>query len=246
MRSLIVVFLAAAGGCGPKAAPIDPGHDRPLSVAEHRQEAERHDRVAAREAAAKSQGEGRGTGQPMDCLDQPLAPNPTSGAEELRIIRPCWTSVTARTGDHERRARVHRDAARAHRTRAAELVDAERKACAGLARRDIDYSPFYHREDVDSVEAYREGAQVRGARIVFRKVRGLSVPWLRRAVACHQARAAVMGYAHTFMGYCPLMVGPVQVSVAEHARGIEVVIRTTDEVGAAAVLGRATDLLDGD
>lgn len=246
MRYAIAIVVAGLVGCSqPRPHPIDPGHNRPLSVAEHEAEAQRHDRVAAEEQAIDDNPEAtRDQSQPMRCYDRPLAPNPTSGTETLSIMRPCWTA--SRGGDHAHRAAVHRKAARDHRQKAAELLGAERRSCAGLGEDEIAHSPFFHREDIVSVVAYREGAELRGAIVGFRKVPGLDAAWLRSAIACHQARAAVMGYSRTYMKYCPLMVGTMSVTVREVTGGYEVTMGSDDRTVAAAILGRAEDLRGGE
>jgi len=82
-----------------------------------------------------------------------------------------------------------------------------------------------------------------GARVLFRRVRGLDAGWMRRAVACHQARAAALGYPPRVMSYCPLMVAPTTATVEVSGDLIAVTITARRDEDAAAVLGRARALL---
>jgi hypothetical protein len=247
MRIALTIALAGVACAGqPRQQPVDPGHDRPLSVAEHQQEAERHERVANQEQAGLDPEQSPTGGQPMQCYDNPLVPDPSSGGETIRVLKPCWTPFTARPGEHARRAKIHREAAREHRERAADLIRAEKEACRGLGETAVAVSPFFYREDVIAATPYYEDGELRGARATFRKVPGLSVDWLRRAVACHQARAGVLGYSSTYARYCPLMVGELATSVDETDAGFVVTMRSDDRDVAAAVLGRVEDLTGGE
>ena len=224
-------------------APKDPGHNRPLSAQEHLDEAKRHEREAeAEDQRFHSEPETR-TGQPVECFDRPLAGVPHSGGEALRIMRPCWTRHTHSTHEHTAHAEEHLRAAAEHRAKAANLVAAERRACTGLGEEEISHSPFFHREDIAKVEAILEKGTVRGARVTFKPVVGLTLDWLQRAVGCHLARTAVMGFSHRYMAYCPLMLESVTSEVEEAPDGLVVLIRAKRDDIAAAVLGRAQDLI---
>jgi len=93
------------------------------------------------------------------------------------------------------------------------------------------------------VDEVRTGGELHGARVLFKKVPGLEVGWMRRAISCHQARAAAMGYSPTFMSYCPLMIAPTSVTVEDLGGLIAVTIAARRDWEIAAVVGRATDLV---
>jgi hypothetical protein len=224
---MFTAIAALALGCGSpsKQRPLSD-HAQPLSVAEHTDEAQRHDAEAAREASSYDPERGRSTASPR-CYDDPIAGQSTSGGKPLEILRPCWSSVSNPTAIHLETAERDRREAEAHRARAAELIGAEKRACAGLGANAIAHSPFFHREDIRRVEPIRDrSGAVRGARALFAAVPGLTVDWLERATRCHQARAAVMGYSPTFMSYCPLVVAPSRISVAESDEGLWIEIES--------------------
>lgn len=244
----IAVALLSGAACAACASgrtqTMPPRH---LSATEHDQEARRHERAARdQERVARASGRGEsasGGAAPYGCYDQQL-PDPDLGGERVPVLRPCWTSETRQTGDRERDADEHRREAARHRKMAASLLRAERDACAGLGRDEISHSPFFHREDIARVDPVRSGGRVVGARVVFRRVRGLDSSWMRKAIDCHRARAAALGYPPREMTYCPLMAAPTEVAVDVRADQIAVTITARRDEDAAAVLGRAQALLD--
>ena len=123
------------------------------------------------------------------------------------------------------------------------LVEAEAQRCEGIGVDEREHSPFFHRDDIRSVEPLSVQGQVQGARVWFRKVPGLTVEWMRRDIACHLARAAAMGYSTSEMPYCPLMLEGVSAEITEVPEGIIVELRAPRAAIARAVLGRAEDLL---
>lgn len=239
----MALVVAVAGSCGgPRPATIDP---RPQSANAHYASAEAHDRAAAQEAEqAKRPIESRQAPFGAECFDNPVDDISTSGTERLRPLRPCWTDLTRPAGAHQREAERQRQLAAKHRATAKGLLAVERESCAGLGSEEISLSPFHHVEDIVSVNEYREKGVLRGARIVFRKIEGLTEEWFLRSATCHQARSAVLGYPPTHMPYCPMSIQGVQVSVVETAAGLEVTVRGSTDVAAHAAYGRVKDLLD--
>lgn len=237
---LALATLVACGGSNQNEVP-----KRPMSVAQHEAAAQEHDEEAEAHERLYQPAEERTSGQPIECIDQPLAGIPYSGTEPMQVMRPCWTADQNPTTHHLREAARHREEAARHRGEAKKLLGAEQDACAGLGEDAIAHSPFFHDEDIVSLEPVREDGVVRGFRAVFREVPGLSAGWLERAVRCHQTRAAVMGYSSTFMPYCPITVGPNQATVKEGEAGIIVVLTSEKSEVAAAMLGRARDLVSG-
>lgn len=147
------------------------------------------------------------------------------------------------TEAHRREAQEHRRLAGEHRAKARDLIDAERRSCAELDEDTIVHSPFYHREDILTVEAIRKDGEIRGASVTFRKVRGLTSEWMENALACHLARAAAMGFKD-FMPDSPASIRGASVAVSPHGDTIIVKIQATDGIVGAAIWGRALRLLD--
>jgi hypothetical protein len=145
-------------------------------------------------------------------------------------------------GAQRRAAIEHRREADRHRTIAASLRRAERESCTGLGEDERSHSPFFHREDILRVEPVLSGGALRGARVSFRRVPGLSAAWMRQALACHQSRAAALGYPATVMAYCPLMLAPTSVTVEETATALVVTLRADRDEQAAAIHARARAL----
>jgi hypothetical protein len=75
-------------------------------------------------------------------------------------------------------------------------------------------------------------------------VPGLTVDWLREAIACHQARAAALGWPERHFPYDPTMVPGTAVTVEERGASILVVVRADDDLAAQVAYGRAEDLLE--
>ena len=212
-----------------------------LSVAQHEAEAVRHEGVAAEHERLYARSR-QSEGGPIQCYDQ-RTPDPASGGEPLRVMRPCWTREQRPSRHHLDTARAEHEEAARHLAVAASMRRAEREACKGLGDDDMNHSPFFHREDILRVDEVRTGGELHGVRILFKKVPGLEVTWMRRAISCHQARAAAMGYSPTFMSYCPLMIAPTSATVDDVGGLIAVTIAARSDWEIAAVVGRATDLM---
>jgi hypothetical protein len=245
-RSALLLLIATSFGCRPAPSP-PPTPPEPLSAVAHEQEARRHDQLAESYAqrAARATGEQGARRHPVECFDQPLEGVTYSGGEELDVPRPCWSSLVNPSKTLRGKAERHRIAAAEHRANAAALLDAERESCRGLGQDEIAQSPFAQRDDIGSVQPLREGQALRGVAIAFRRVPGLTAAWMRQSLACHAARAAVLGYPTTFMAFSPLALPDVAVGVAETADAIVVTLRSDRDEIAAAALGRAQDLVNG-
>ena len=239
---LIATTLLATAACAPRSdrSPLTP---RSLSAQDHHAAAAREEREATDHTAAAARLRGR-EGDPLGCYDAPaLTIDPTSGAERLPILRPCWTGLESPSREQERAAAVHRRAAAGHRAQAAALWRAEDAACSSLGEQERTQSPFFHHEDVVAVTPIHRDGRLVGARVRFRRVRGLDGPWMRKAVTCHQARAGALGYVAPSMAYCPLMVAPTSTWIEEDQTTVTVAIEAARPDDAAAILGRARDLL---
>jgi hypothetical protein len=214
-----------------------------MAARDHVAEAERHEADARdldeQAAALERKGPTRAT-----CGDVGLTELATSGGERLRILPPCWSGeVAAVERDRTLAAQLRADA-RQHRTAARAMVTAKQQWCAGLPASELDHTPFDHREDLVSVRAVMEGDRVRGARVRFAKVSGLTADWLRQTLACHQSIAASSGFDPTYLATAPSLVAGAETTVVDHAWGLEVIIRAADPAAALAVYGRAEALLD--
>jgi hypothetical protein len=236
-----VPFLALAVIAGCSRGSSMP--HRPLGVQGNLEEAEQHEHDAdlhddqAQEAAART------VQQRAACGDRVLGSGLTSGGEQQLGRSPCWTAADDEARHREAAADLRHDAA-VHRAYARELAQAELDACVAMPTKELDHTPFFHRADIAAVTALVERGHVRGARIRFRAVPGLTVDWLRAAIACHQARAAALGWPEQHFAYDPTMVPGTTVSVEERGATILVVVRADDDVAAHAAYGRAEGLLD--
>lgn len=162
----------------------------------------------------------------------------------------CWTSVSNPTAQHAEDAEKHRALAKKHRAASQALVSAEASACIGISDDDRDISPFYHREDIQSVTPYTENvksgkgsvSKVVGSAVVFRALPGMTAEWLQRVVDCHLARAAAMGHDMPEMDYCPLELKGVKAKVTSAGNGFAISVSANDDATVAEIEKRAESL----
>lgn len=218
-RYLAFVAVAACGGGSP--APVAPA--QPLSVQEHLAEAQEQEQTADELEASARGAESR----PVDvvCGDTVLADQVSSGGERLVTMQPCWTAERSAAERHRATAKNLRADAAAHRERARDLLAAEQASCATMTAAELDHSPFAHVEDVVAVTPIRDSDRLRGARISLRKVEGLTAEWLRSAIACHQARAAVFGWSPKYFSHDPTLVAGAQATVEDGGDTLVVEVR---------------------
>lgn len=177
-------------------------------------------------------------------------PSATTETKQCAGKGGCWTSVSNPTAQHAEDAKKHHELAQKHRAASAALVSAETSACSGISDEDRDTSPFYHREDIESVAPLTEevksgkGATKKdvGSTIVFRAVPGLTAEWLQRVVDCHIARAAAVGHQMPEMSYCPLELKGVKAKVTSTGSGFAVNVSSDDPVTVAEITKRAQAL----
>jgi hypothetical protein len=239
---LPAVVLSA---CASSSAPVEPAG--PRSYSERMAEANQHDRDAAvhdrqaAEARKRVDPTGVACGHPVVST---VADQSTSGGERISSWVPCWSVERDAASFHAAEAdRLHREAL-LDRAVARKLLEAETQLCQILPAGELTHTPFLHREDVAAVEPYVEAGKTKGARIHFKPVSGLDANWMRQALRCHRARAAVIGYDPKFMAYDPTMLANVNVTVTEHDSAVDVVVRSDDDITAAVVSARAKDLLE--
>jgi hypothetical protein len=160
------------------------------------------------------------------------------GSASRDTLDACWTSVTNPTKEHMEQAELHRKHAADHRAASEALRAAERKACAGIAPDDRDISPFWHTDDIASVER----SSANGVLVTFRAVPGMTAEWLQRAIDCHLARNAALGHDVPDMPDCPLVPRGVSAEVQPAGNGFAVALRSDDAKGASEVIARAERL----
>ncbi len=217
------------------AGPQKNHEHTPLSVDEHRRQADEHDVQADINRGRMESGSGEGAVD-VRCYDQ--GPPLNIGSEKVAVMKPCWTRPEENAAYARAAEREHK-AAKEHRAWAQLLIDVEQAACKGLGEVESHTSPFLRKPDILSVEEYRESGELHGAKIRFRKVKGLSKDWFGKSIRCHQARSATLGYAKDFMIHCPLVLEKTSVSITEEEKSVTIILRSTDPVVAAEIYGRS-------
>ena len=156
---------------------------------------------------------------------------------------PCWNPVEEYAQRQRLAAeRLHRRA-QEERHAAARLIEAEIEACRGISPAEIEHSPFAHRREIAEIIPHRERGKVRGVRIVFKPVVGLSPAWMEQAIACHRARFERLGEPPSYLADDPTLVSGAVTTVSLHRDHLEVLVETRDDVAAHVALGRAQDLV---
>jgi hypothetical protein len=156
---------------------------------------------------------------------------------------PCWDATEEIAGQSQRSAAHEDRLADADRRAAASLIEAERTACRGLRARDLERSPFSHRREIAEVVPHRGAGVLRGVRIVWKPVLGLTASWMRQAIACHRARFERLGEPATYLPEDPTLIANATATVEQRGSHLEVLIETSDDVSSHVALGRARDLV---
>ena len=239
MISHLALVLAAAG-CGSSPPPLV---SRPHGYAAHMEAAEAHHQRAEDLRHAAAAPHAGATGADYQCGDRDMSDQLTSGGERLLPTVPCWDPVEENA--ERRRAAADREDRRAREERhaATSLVEAELAACRGISPDEIEHSPFAHHKAIAEVIPHTSGGKMRGVRIVFRPVVGLTPAWMEKAIACHRARFARLGEPATDLADDPTLVPGATTTVATRAGHVEVLIETTNDAAGQVALGRAQDLL---
>ena len=237
MPVLATLFaMACAGSYEPLAEP-------PHGYAARMTAADRHSQNAAadRRAVAVDQDPTRPSG--YQCGDVALSDQATSGGERLVQAVPCW-NVDEETAEHRRFEADREQLLADHERRAAtQLVEDELAACRGLPARELEHSPFAHRREIESVIPRREAGVLRGVRIVWKPVLGLSADWMRKAIDCHRARWQRLGEPAIYLPDDPTLVANATVTVQNHRGHVEVLVESTDDITSRVALERALDLV---
>lgn len=156
----------------------------------------------------------------------------TKEGEPITLWMPCWDYTK-----DSARYQVHADAATKSK-----LAQAERTQCIGLAPAALERSPFVQDNAIDEIVPHRSGPTVRGAHIVFKPIPGLTVSWMRRAIACHQARWRTLGQPPSYLAGDPTLVDGAQVDVTEVDDHLVVLVSSDSPASAMMALDRANDL----
>ncbi len=236
---LLATLVTAAAACGRPAQVPRP----PLGATEHLAEADRHDADARQHEELALDAERAGRATTYVCSDPVVTDISTSGGERLTPRSPCWSAEGRAVERHRAAAARLRADARAHRAMARQLLGGARDACAGLPEAELEHTIFAHHEDIAAVEAVLEGDLVRGARVRFERVPGLTADWVRQSLRCHQAMAAAGGYSPTYMPECPSVVAGAVTQVFDTPAGVVVEITSRDAAAALVIYGRAEDVL---
>lgn len=240
--TLLLAGLAACASSPPRVERTSPKSydDRIAEAAQHDRDATVHERQAA-DARARIDPNAISCGH---SVVSNVGDQSTSGGERISTWVPCWSVERDAARYHQAEAdRLHREA-QLDRAVARNLVAVEHEFCGVLPASELTHTPFYHREDVAAVEPYVEAEKVKGARIHFKPVAGLDANWMRKAVLCHRARAATIGYDPKYMDYDPTMLADINVAVTERKGAVHVLVRSDNEVTSAVVISRAKALLE--
>lgn len=156
----------------------------------------------------------------------------TADGEPITLWMPCWDYTKDRS----------RYEVRADPSTAAKLAQVERTQCIGLAPAALERSPFVQDNAIEEIVPHRGGASIRGAHVVFKPIPGLTVSWMRRAIACHQARWRTLGQPASYLAGDPTLVDGAQVDVTQVDDHLVVLISSDAPGSALIALERAQDL----
>lgn len=174
--------------------------------------------------------------------DGGLSDQVTSGGERLLPTVPCW-DVAEENAQHQRYLAAREERiARTERREATAMVETELAACRGLSAREIEHSPFAHKKEIAAVIPHRDAGTVRGVRIVFKPVPGLTAAWMRQAIACHRARFERLGEPAAYFPEDPTLVAKADATVDMSSGHLEVLIVADDPTAARVALERAQEL----
>jgi hypothetical protein len=244
MRTVCLLGLAIVVGCG--GSPPLP-RTEPHGYGARMAAAERDDRLADAHRRAAGPPDTLANPGNYRCGDVDLDEQVTSGGKPLVKFGansvPCWDPAEEYAQRQRLAAdRLHRRA-QDERHAAANLIEAEIAACRGISPAEIEHSPFAHRQEIAEVIPHRERGQIRGVRIVFKPVLGLSPAWMEQAIACHRARFERLGEPPTYLTDDPTLVSGAVATVSLHRGHLEVLVETRDEVAAHVALARGQDLV---
>jgi hypothetical protein len=241
--SQLALVIAAVGCGGSQPLPRTELH----GYAARLEAADRADQLADVHRRAAGPPDTLVNPDNYQCGDVDLDEQLTSGGKPLMKFGahsvPCWNPVE----EHAQRQRLaaerlHRRA-QAERQAAASLIEAEVAACRGISPAEVEHSPFAHRQEIADVVPHRERGEIRGVRIVFKPVVGLSPAWMEQAIACHRARFERLGEPPSYLADDPTLVAGAVTTVSLHRGHLEVLVETRNDVAAHVALARGQDLV---
>lgn len=176
----------------------------------------------------------------LECGDTVLNDQLTTGGTgRVTSWQPCF-DVTEEQAVRERTVAEHQT--NPHDIHAAaQLVSAEASACRGIPAREREHSVFAHKKAIAAIEPIRDGdgKSVRGVRVTFKPVRGLTKTFIERDIACTRARWAVSGRDPKLMPYDPTLVDGADVQVIDRDGHTEVIVTAGSPDAAQVSLARA-------
>lgn len=234
-------FLAACGRSNEPLVRRPKGYAAQMQSAEaHAARAEQHREAARQPDSVRNDPERYHCGEGgFHGLNDQL----TSGGERLLLSVPCWDAAEEAAEHARYEAEREDEIARSERRTATSMAVAELAACRGIPARELEHSPFAHRRSIAMVIPHRETGTIRGVRIVFKPVPGLTAAWMRQAIACHRARFKRLGEPATYLPEDPTLVAGSTATVDVRNDHLEVLIETSDPTGARVALDRARDLV---
>jgi hypothetical protein len=235
MRAQTWLGLLLLVSCGGKQKV----EDRPRGYAELMTDANQHERKAEHHEQVVSELPSPAQPENFACGDTVLNDQVTTGTERVTTWMPCWDPAEEAVESHRAAAARERKTARQERAQAVALARAELTSCRGIPARELTHTPLSHRKAIAEVIPHREGDEVRGVHIIFKRVPGLDARWMERAIGCHRARAAVLGRTGS---PDPTMLPEAQVTVSEDGGRVNVFVRTPDNDSGQLALARAQAL----
>jgi hypothetical protein len=229
-----IIVVCAAGAC------VEPQRiDDNAGWLEHQASAREHQLAAeAYEHRAEAAGELAANGYNFVCQDDVLNDQLRSGGLPVTTWVPCWNAGEEAAAHASYLAERERRLARREARAAVALDDAARRACAPIAPREREHSPFAHRAEIASVVPIREHGALRGVLVAFAPVRGLDAAWLSADIACHRALWRLHGSDPKQDPDDPTLVRGARVDVFDRGGRVEVEIRG-DDAAALVALARA-------
>jgi len=238
---MLILATCVAAACASSPPPIA---SHPKGYAAHMEAADQHSERAEQHRQAIKPPDTTGPSTVgYQCGDTVMSDQVTSGGERLVQATPCWDPAEELAVRNEGIAEREQKLADRERRAATAMVAAEDAACRGLAQRDLDRSPLAHRKQIAEVVPHRESGAVRGVRIVFKPVPGLTAAWMRQALACHRARFERLGEPAGYLPEDPSLVAQATTTVEMRGGHLEVMIEARDDMNATVALERAQDLV---
>jgi hypothetical protein len=243
MRTVFVLTTVVAASCAGTTEPV-AGH--PRGYAARMEDADVHSQHAEEHRETAGVGVLETPASPFDrysCGDTVMSDQLTSGGQRIVDSVPCWDISEERVEHARYLAEREQRRADAERRAATRLVEVEDTACRGMSPRELEHSPFAHRKEIAAVIPHRDAGKLRGVRILWKPVPGLTSAWMRQSIACHRARFERLGEPAIYFPEDPTLVAGAIVTVEQHAGHLEVVIETGDDLAGQVALDRAQDLV---